>query len=111
MSKIKLGSIVVLCFEFDKMYDFWKEALHYQPVRPLKNGFVILKDPNGEGSNTSLDKADSRFHFDLYTDNQQAEVNRLLSIGAKSYPWRYPDDADYVVLEDPDGNLFCVVQT
>jgi hypothetical protein len=27
-----------------------------------------------------------------------------------SYPWKYPPDADFVVLEDPDGNLFCVVE-
>ena len=26
------------------------------------------------------------------------------------YPWRYGPDDDFVVLEDPDGNLFCVVQ-
>jgi hypothetical protein len=38
------------------------------------------------------------------------EVERLLEIGAKKYPWRYPENADYIVLEDPDGNLFCVVQ-
>jgi len=31
-------------------------------------------------------------------------------MGARRYAWRYPPDADYVVLEDPDGNLFCVVQ-
>jgi len=35
---------------------------------------------------------------------------RLLKIGARRYPWTYPPGADYVVLEDPDGNLFCVVQ-
>jgi hypothetical protein len=48
--------------------------------------------------------------LDLYTRDQKGEVDRLLSIGARSYPWRYPEDADYVVLQDPDGNLFCVVQ-
>ena len=27
------------------------------------------------------------------------------------YPWRYaPEEGDFIVLEDPDGNLFCVVQ-
>jgi hypothetical protein len=29
---------------------------------------------------------------------------------AKQYPWRYPENADYSVLEYPDGNLFCVAQ-
>jgi hypothetical protein len=38
------------------------------------------------------------------------EVERLISLGAKEYPWRYPENANYTVLEDPDGNLFCVVE-
>lgn len=25
--------------------------------------------------------------------------------------WQCPDDADFVVLADPEGNLFCVVNT
>jgi hypothetical protein len=37
-------------------------------------------------------------------------VERLVTLGATRYPWRYGPHADYVVLEDPDGNLFCVVQ-
>ncbi|BAS26757.1 glyoxalase [Limnochorda pilosa] len=46
----------------------------------------------------------------MYTGDQKGEVERLVGLGARRYPWRYPPDADYVVLEDPDGNLFCVVE-
>ena len=42
--------------------------------------------------------------------NQAAEVERLLSLGAERVDWRYEPDADYVVLADPDGNRFYVVQ-
>ena len=35
-------------------------------------------------------------------------MERLIKIGAIRYPWRPHDD--FVVLEDPDGDLFCVVQ-
>ena len=52
----------------------------------------------------------SRLHLDLYTTRQAEEVERLVGLGARRYAWRYPEGADYVVLEDPDGNLFCVVQ-
>ena len=52
----------------------------------------------------------SRFHLDLYTSSRDTEVERLLTIGAKRYLWRYRPNSDFVVLEDPDGNLFCVVQ-
>lgn len=78
---------------------------------------MILRDPEGVGVNISLDQSPvkrtgkrSWFHFDLYAENQQGEVERLIQLGAKPYPWRYEPEADYVVLEDPDGNLFCVVQ-
>ena len=36
---------------------------------------------------------------------------KSIGLGARRYPWRYQPGADYVVLEDPDRNLFCVVQT
>jgi len=49
-------------------------------------------------------------HLDLYTNNREGEVERLIKVGASRYPWRYKPGDDFVVLEDPDGNLFCVVQ-
>ncbi len=38
-----------------------------------------------------------------------AEVERLVALGATRVQWTYPDDADFVVLADTEGNLFCVV--
>ena len=52
----------------------------------------------------------SWLHLDLYTNNKEDEVERLIALGATRYPWRYRPDNDFIVLEDPDGNLFCVVQ-
>jgi len=37
-------------------------------------------------------------------------VGRQTKIGATRYPWGYKPDDDFIVLKDPDGNLFCVVQ-
>jgi hypothetical protein len=51
-------------------------------------------------------------HLDLWADDEaqvRSEVDRLLSLGAQRADWEYPDDADLVVLADPDGNLFCVI--
>ena len=52
----------------------------------------------------------SRLYLDLYTNNRETEIERLIKIGASRYPRRYKQDDDDVVLEDPDGNLFCVIQ-
>ncbi len=118
---MKIGSIVIKCNNFDKMLAFWQEALRYVPKEPAKNGWVILRDPKGRSPNVSLDiKRDEerlgsnrnpRLHLDLYADNQEGEVKRLLKIGATRHPQTYEPDDDFRVLEDPDGNLFCVVQT
>jgi hypothetical protein len=100
------------------MFAFWLEALCYEVEHTDPNGgFVILRDPTGRGPNISLDQAPTKrtgkrgwLHLDLYTTDQRGEVERLVELGATRYPWRYGPGADYVVLEDPDGNLFCVVQ-
>jgi catechol 2,3-dioxygenase-like lactoylglutathione lyase family enzyme len=116
---MKIGSIVIRCHEFDRMLAFWQQALHYVPREPVDNGWVVLSDPGGRGPNMSLEKVSepfepigktSRVHLDLYTNDQQGEVERLIEIGATRYPRTYSPDEDFIVLEDPDGNRFCVVQ-
>jgi catechol 2,3-dioxygenase-like lactoylglutathione lyase family enzyme len=113
---MRIGSIVIHCYEFEKMNKFWQAALHYVPREPASGGWVVLKDPEGRGPNLSLQARDRRaakrswIHLDLYSEDRESEVERLIELGARRYPWRYPVSADFVVLEDPDGNLFCVVQ-
>jgi hypothetical protein len=53
-----------------------------------------------------------RVHLDLYADDQAAEVERLIALGATEVHWdKRPPDADYVILADPEGNRFCVIDT
>ncbi len=40
-----------------------------------------------------------------------AAGGRLEALGATRVEWDYPQDADFIVLADPDGNLFCVINT
>lgn len=114
---MKIGSIVIFCYEFERMMAFWQEALHYIPREPANSGWVVLRDPAGLSPNISLNQVPrkksgrGKLHLDLYSNNRDAEVERLIKIGASRYPWRYKPIDDFIVLEDPDGNLFCVVQT
>jgi hypothetical protein len=84
---MKIGSIVIRCHEFDRMLAFWQQALHYVPREPVDDGWVVLSDTRGRGPNISLEKVPepfepigktSRVHLDLYTEDQQGEVERLL---------------------------------
>lgn len=112
-----VGAVVVDCNDFASMVAFWREALHYVPRAPLKadDDFVVLRDPHGANVNVSIAKVPeprvgkNRLHLDLYTHDQVGEVKRLIALGAKVHP-RVPEEGeDFVVLEDPEGNLFCVV--
>lgn len=77
--------------------------------------FAILIPKEGEGIQLSLNSAvtsskPKRHHIDLFTHDQINEVERLIKLGAMRVEWNYDNEADYVVLSDPDGNTFCVVQ-
>ena len=53
-----------------------------------------------------------RVHMDLVVDSkaeQASEVERLVGLGATRVAWSYPSDPDFVVLADPEGNRFCIV--
>lgn len=92
--------------------EFWVKALGYVPRDGhIEEDSVILAPKDGHGPSLALDRSD-RMHLDLYTqdaEEQKAEVDRLISLGAERVDWTYPDDADFVVLADTEGNLFCVV--
>ena len=112
---VRIGSIVIDCNDFARLMAFWQDALDYVPSRPPtpEDPFVVLKDPAGKGPNVSIDQMEperGRLHLDLYTDDQEGEVERLLHLGATLYRPREPGE-DFVVLADPEGNLFCVVDT
>jgi catechol 2,3-dioxygenase-like lactoylglutathione lyase family enzyme len=113
---VRIGSIVIDCDDFPRMMAFWREALHYVPREPPEEGWVVLRDPEGKGPNVSINRTSEghlepyRLHLDLYTSDQKGEVQRLLRLGASLHPSPDQERGDFVVLADPDGNLFCVVQ-
>jgi predicted enzyme related to lactoylglutathione lyase len=99
---------------------FWSEALHYVPrdsaYDPTWN---VLVPPAGRpGAHLALALSETpplkhpRLHLDLNPDrgDTKVEVSRLLSLGASIVDWDlYPEDPDFVVLADPEGNRFCVI--
>jgi Glyoxalase-like domain len=90
----KLPSAVVLnVSDTRRAAEFWSRALGY--VRQSSNP-AFLVPANGDGPRLHLDE-DDRTHLDLWTTDkaEQAEVERLVSLGATPVDWDYPDDADF----------------
>ena len=111
---IEIGSIVWGVTDIHRAVTFWCAALDYKLAYPESDDWAILVPREGPGIQLSINKVSSpkprRHHIDLFADDQQAEVERLLGLGAVKKLWNYDPEADYVVLQDPDGNPFCVVQ-
>ncbi|WP_328474675.1 VOC family protein [Actinoplanes sp. NBC_00393] len=114
---LHLATIVVNVQDMERAVRFWTAALGYQRRETdWDTQFQMLVDPDGRYLPVSLQLTDSaprepvRLHLDLYTDAQAEQVERLVELGATRIDdWPYPDNADFVVLRDPDGNEFCVI--
>jgi len=114
---MKIGAVVIDCNDFETVSRFWQEALRYVPREEPEDGWVVLCDPDAPNVNVSVNRVPearagkSRLHLDLYTADPAGEVERLFALGATLHPRTREPDEDFVVLADPEGNLFCVVDT
>jgi catechol 2,3-dioxygenase-like lactoylglutathione lyase family enzyme len=114
---LHVATVVINVQDMRRAVDFWSAALGYRPREGEPDPeFVMLVDPERRHIPVSLQLTDApprepvRVHLDLYTDAQERHVERLVGLGAtRVTDWPYPDDADFVVLRDPDGNEFCVI--
>ncbi len=114
-----IGSVVLHTGDSERSAAFWREALGYVSAEENVEFLVPpewtppsrTRHDHGDGMHVHLDSGDKN-HLDLWVnegDSLDSEVERLVGLGATRVDWDYPDDADHVVLADPDGNLFCVV--
>ena len=113
-----VGSIVIRVDDIERQAEFWTKALDYVRRENDDDDFALLRPRSGSGPNISLDRSRSelqippRIHLDLYAEDQLAEVERLKSLGAMEIHWnKRPADADYVIMADPEGNRFCVIDS
>jgi catechol 2,3-dioxygenase-like lactoylglutathione lyase family enzyme len=106
---VSMRSIVLNVSDVKRAARFWTGALGFVPD-PDQPAFLV--PPGGAGTRLHLDE-DDRTHIDLWLDRSggdlETEVERLISLGARRVEWTYPEGADFVVLADTEGNLFCVV--
>jgi catechol 2,3-dioxygenase-like lactoylglutathione lyase family enzyme len=118
---LTFGMVVLGVTDRQRAEEFWRAALGYEVREGPFGGWArVLTPPPGQaGAVIALQTSETppedhpRLHLDLHVTGvaeQQAEADRLVSLGARRVGWdSYPDDPDFVVLADPDGNRFCIV--
>jgi predicted enzyme related to lactoylglutathione lyase len=118
MHRILVRSI---CLDFpdeshDSARDFWATAFA-TPTRPAKHfaQYTVFEHP-ASLSNVfvqHIGEGGPRVHFDIESDDQPAEVGRLVGAGAQIVAEQQDASqtmGDWTILRDPAGVLFCVVK-
>jgi predicted enzyme related to lactoylglutathione lyase len=110
--------IVIDCSDLARSARFWAEVLGYSAGPAASGRYRSLTPASGEGIELLLQQVDdvklgkNRLHIDLRTGDLDAEVGRILGLGA-SLLTEQPVAEDgwrWHILADPDGNEFCVLQ-
>jgi hypothetical protein len=96
--------------------DFWCAVLGWQVMEEDGEGISIAPP---DGSSPTIDvfavpegkTVKNRLHFDLRADGLTTaeELERLLALGARRADVGQGADVSWVVLEDPEGNEFCLL--
>jgi hypothetical protein len=122
---VKLAAVTTDCADALVVARFWSAALG-RPLDPKPSsdfasiGMADHRDAKGwrlDGEPTWLfarvpepKTAKNRMHVDLAAPDREAEVARLVALGATRvadmHEWGY----EWTVLHDPEGNEFCVAQ-
>ena len=117
---LRFGVVALGVTDVQRAAEFWSAALGYELREDGFGGWAkVLVPARGAGTAIALQPSQTppqdhpRLHFDLHVADvgeQEAEAARLVSIGARRVSWdSYPEDPDFIVLEDPEGNRFCIV--
>jgi predicted enzyme related to lactoylglutathione lyase len=98
-----------------KLARFWARVLDYQVLVEDEWETVIGAAPEVYPGLCFLPVPESksgknRLHIDLAPDDHDAEVARLLALGATKVDIGQGDDVSWRVLADPEGNEFCVLR-
>jgi predicted enzyme related to lactoylglutathione lyase len=111
-----LAAITVDCDDVERVSRFWAAVLDRKvgddpspyfaslaPAEPGQPTFMFLKVPEPKS-------AKNRFHVDLTAPDRDAEVARMVELGATRVEEKSEYGMSWVVMNDPEGNEFCVAR-
>jgi len=114
----RLCHFVIDCDDLDAAAQFWAAALDAteEQLRPDSSRvYRRLRLPDSEirillQYTNDRKTSKERMHLDLETNDVEAEVKRLETLGATRWDRQQERGYDFWVMRDPWGNEFCVLQ-
>jgi hypothetical protein len=110
---LRWQSIVIDCSDTLLVASFWSEALGLELHGPDQGEYWV--EPGGVSPDMLFQQVPEgksvkdRIHLDLTPDDQDAEVARLITLGARRIDIGQ-GDVSWVVMADPEHNEFCVLR-
>jgi predicted enzyme related to lactoylglutathione lyase len=113
-----LRSVTFDCRDPDTVASFWAAATGYRKeASPEPGQYAVISDLSGQGpvfwfNRVPQPKTGKNWvHVDLNVQALDDEVERLAGLGAaKAEEHASPSGKAWVVMNDPEGNEFCLVQ-
>lgn len=115
---LHLHHIVVDAHDLRALAEFWAQALRWEVLSVREREVVVgpsVDAPVGlcfMPAGTTRKVVKNRVHLDLTTtaEDRDAEIERLIGIGARRVDIGQTGEESWDVLADPEGNEFCVVR-
>jgi hypothetical protein len=113
---LRIGNITFDCEQPARVAEFWAAALSYQVKEGGNEFFAEVSHPDGTLPHLLFIKVPepravkNRVHVDLGADDREAEIARLVGLGATRGETHEMYGITWTVLQDPEGNELCVGQ-
>jgi catechol 2,3-dioxygenase-like lactoylglutathione lyase family enzyme len=116
----RISELIIDAADADRLAMFWSEVLGYVELGREDDGSIEIGPPDGGPQPTLLLSPSSdprtgklRLHIDVNaTDrDQDAELERLLALGARPVDVGQTGIESWHALADPEGNEFCLLHT
>ena len=114
---LRLHHVVIDTHDLPGLARFWTQALGWRVLSERDQEIVIGPDVTAPVGIcfmpvTGAKTVKNRVHLDLTTSaaDRDAEIERLLALGARRVDIGQTGRESWTVLADPEGNEFCVVR-
>jgi Glyoxalase-like domain len=118
---LKIQCLTIDSKDPDALAEFWASVLNYEviyrsPEEEVEDREVVISQPGGQGWELLFLRAPdekvvkNRYHLDLRPEDRDAEVERVMRLGATKVDIGQGPEVTWVVLADPEGNEFCILR-
>ncbi|MGW0965042.1 VOC family protein [Streptomyces sp. NPDC002516] len=114
---LSLHHIVIDAHDLPSLARFWAEVLRWRILSEREREIVIGPDETAPVGICFMPATDrkavkNRLHLDLTSaaEDRDAEIERVLALGARRAEVGQSGEESWTVLADPEGNEFCVVR-